>query len=298
MNPEKRVVYNFYSSVGWSKKPDGSYVDSEAEDKRPVSAEYINRCHERLGRWLNGSGGYFLDCASGPVQYPQYLAYSRNYGKRVCVDFSFAALAEARATHKDHVLCVMADITKLAFRDSSFDAVLSMHTVYHVPESEQSQAFDELYRCTRPGRRCVVVYSLGDSSILNRLLRIPVRAFNLLTGRSSRFRELVGQVRRRFEQRATREPVAATISTPAGFYPHDWNWLTAHVLGQYDRPVVVPWRSLSVPAMRKLIHPQMLGRKILRLVYRLEDRFPHALARIGQYPTIVITKAASKGGIG
>jgi len=300
MNPKKTVVYNFYSSAGWSKNPDGSYIDSDAEDRRPVSREYIDRCHERLGRWLDSSGDLFLDCASGPVQYPRYLAYSRNYRRRVCVDFSFAALVEARANHGDHVLCVVADITQLPFRDNAFDSVLSLHTVYHVPQSEQTQAVGELYRCTRSGRRCVVVYSVGDSSILNRILLISVRAFNLITGRSDRLRKLFGCLKRQVKQKVAREPAGETITattTPVGFYPQDWSWLVAHVLRQYDRSVVVPWRSLSVPVMRKLIHSRIFGKQILRFAYCLENRFPHALARIGQYPTIIMTKSTPESRI-
>jgi SAM-dependent methyltransferase len=290
MRPEKQVVFDIYSSVGWSKNPDGSYVDSGAEDKRIVSKEYISRCHERLGLLLDNSGGLFLDCASGPVQYPEYLSYSRNYRKRVCVDFSQAALREARANHGDHVLCVVADITRLPFRDDAFDAVLSMHTIYHVPSDEQEAAFAELFRTTRPGRKCVVVYSLGDSSLMNRILLIPHRIFNLVSGRSDRVRRLIGRLRRRIGPRSTRDPETANAPVAAGFYPHNWSWLQAHILNQEDRPSVAIWRSLSVPVLRSLIHRRAFGKQILKIAYRIENLFPAAIARIGQYPVIVRTK--------
>lgn len=293
MKPEKKVVYDFYASVGWGKDSDGGYVDSNAEDKRDVSKEYVRLCHERLGRVLDDSGDLFLDCASGPVQFPEYLTYSRNYRRRVCVDFSHAALVQARANHGDHVLCVVADITRLPFRDDSFDSVASLHTIYHVPSDEQETAFEELYRTTRPGKKCIVVYSLGDTSPLNRLLLIPSKVFNLLSGRSARVQNLIRRLKRGFRPQAA--GVNDTTASPGGFYPHDWAWLETHILNQKDSPSVLSWRSVGVPALRSLIHGPAFGRQLLGLAYRLENRFPEVMARIGQYPVIVRKKPPSAG---
>ena len=40
--------------------------------------------------------------------------------------------------------------------------------------------------------------------------------------------------------------------------------------------------------------PMMLGRALLGMIYRLEDLFPHASARLGRYPMIVIRKRAGR----
>ena len=39
-------------------------------------------------------GFHILDFASGPIQYPEYLDYSKNFKIRHCVDFSKLAIRE------------------------------------------------------------------------------------------------------------------------------------------------------------------------------------------------------------
>ncbi len=53
---------------------------------------------------------------------------------------------------------------------------------------------------------------------------------------------------------------------------------------------ILVWRSVSVRFMRSLIHPWLGGRYWLRLLYRLEERYPHWFGENGQYPLIVIRK--------
>ncbi len=53
---------------------------------------------------------------------------------------------------------------------------------------------------------------------------------------------------------------------------------------------ILVWRSVSVRFLRTLIHPWLGGRFWLRLLYRLEERFPHYFGENGQYPLIVIRK--------
>ena len=42
---------------------------------------------------------------------------------------------------------------------------------------------------------------------------------------------------------------------------------------------ILVWRSVTVRFMRALIHPWLGGRFWLRLLYWLEERFPHYLRR-------------------
>ena len=46
----------------------------------------------------------------------------------------------------------------------------------------------------------------------------------------------------------------------------------------------------QVRFLRALIHPRLGGRFWLRLLFRLEERFPHFFGENGQYPLIVIRK--------
>ncbi len=82
---ETKSVQDFYDQVGWQKEDGGLFVDAlKFEDVRPVSKDYIHKCHLRVNRHLKPSGKYFLDVASGPIQYPEYLSYSTDFDVRIC----------------------------------------------------------------------------------------------------------------------------------------------------------------------------------------------------------------------
>ncbi len=69
----KQQVRAFYDQVGWKTVGEGVYQNARYEDLRPVSREYIHRCHLRVNRHLTSIGDLLLDAGSGPVQYPEYL---------------------------------------------------------------------------------------------------------------------------------------------------------------------------------------------------------------------------------
>jgi len=71
------------------------------------------------------------------------------------VDISEPTVRQARAAFSDAALrAAVADVRRLPFRDESFDAVYSMGTIEHFPESET--ALREMHRVLRPGGRAVV----------------------------------------------------------------------------------------------------------------------------------------------
>src|SRR3990172_6523196 len=84
----KDQVKEFYNQVGWQEVSEGMYQNARYEDLRPVAREYIHRCHLRVAGQLQPGGRFFLDAGSGPIQYPEYLDYSRGYQRRVCADIS------------------------------------------------------------------------------------------------------------------------------------------------------------------------------------------------------------------
>src|SRR5512135_432125 len=106
----KQQVRQFYDQVGWQEQSDGFYQNASYEDLRPVSHEYIHKCHLRVLHHLNPSGKFLLDAGSGPIQYPEYLEYSHGYQHRVCADISIVALQEARKRIGNHGLFVVGDI--------------------------------------------------------------------------------------------------------------------------------------------------------------------------------------------
>ena len=69
----KQQVREFYDQVGWQGAAAGQYQNARYEDLRPVSREYIHKCHLRVKRHLAPRGDLLLDAGSGPVQWPEYL---------------------------------------------------------------------------------------------------------------------------------------------------------------------------------------------------------------------------------
>src|SRR5512139_3622721 len=126
----KKQVREFYDRVGWQEQSDGFYQNASYEDLRPVSHEYIHRCHLRVLRHLNPTGRFLLDAGSGPIQYPEYLEYSKAYQFRVCADISIVALQEARKRIGSHGLFVVCDVANLPFRLDCFDGEISLHTLH------------------------------------------------------------------------------------------------------------------------------------------------------------------------
>ena len=81
-------IYNFYNQKGWNKKNNIS-IDAELfEDLRACAKNYVSRCRNKLNYFIPKKGDNILDFASGPIQYKEYLKYSKNFKYRHCVDFS------------------------------------------------------------------------------------------------------------------------------------------------------------------------------------------------------------------
>ena len=283
----KDQVRDFYNQVGWEEVSEGLYQNARYEDLRPVAREDIHRCHMRLLRHLNPRGKFLLDAGSGPIQYPEYLEYSRGYNARVCADISRMALVEARKRIGGHGLFVVADIANLPFKAEVFAGVLSLHTIHHLPEEEHLQAYQELYRVLVPGCATAIVNGWGASrlmSLFNPLIRFAQRVIYLL----NRLQNRQASARSPEEVPKSDQPVK-----PKGTFTNrrEVTWVKEVVGGRMPLEILV-WRSVSTRFTRALIHPVLGGRYWLRFIYWLEERFPHYLGENGQYPLIVIRKPA------
>src|SRR3990172_348978 len=178
----KQRVREFYDQVGWQEVSEGMYQNARYEDLRPVAREYIHRCHLRVAGQLQPGGRFFLDAGSGPIQYPEYLDYSRGYQRRVCADISIQALQEARRRIGVHGSFVVADITCLPFKADAFDGVISLHTIHHLPVDEHLRAYQELHRVLAQGCSAVVVNGWPESRLMNffePLIRLSLHLRNL-----------------------------------------------------------------------------------------------------------------------
>jgi SAM-dependent methyltransferase len=284
----KQQVRQFYDQIGWQEIGEGVYQNAQYEDLRPVSREYIHRCHLRVGRHFEPSGRYFLDAGSGPIQYPEYLAYSVGYRARVCADISIVALKEARKRIGDmqnggHGLFVVADVACLPFASEIFDGLVSLHTIHHLPGEEHLPAYLEINRVLGAGRSAVVVNG-WDNSTFSSIFVAPIK---LLRRTWRRIARKLGRWRNTGLHAESRTVAPRSRSTHVT--KNNPEWLELEIGSQFPLRIYV-WRTVNVRFLRTYIHKILGGKYFLRLLFWLEERFPHFLGKNGQYPLIVLKK--------
>ncbi len=274
LRKEKQNVKDFYEQVGWRKGEEEAFVDTlKHYDLRPVSKDYLHKCHLRVSRYIKSSGKYFLDVASGPITHPEYLSYSNGFDIRICVDLSFLALKEARKKLGDKGIYLLADITNLPLKDDLVDAVVSLHTIYHVPADEQSKAFHEVYRVLKPVSSAVVVYSWGPLVFPTKVMITTAQKIRAITSKGNDLRS---------------KKYSESSGTNLYFHSHNYKWFISQTWGfDFD---ILAWRSVSPLFLKTCIHSWLFGKQILALLYWLEERFPYLAGQLGQYPMIVIKK--------
>jgi SAM-dependent methyltransferase len=280
MDSTKQRVRDFYDEVGWAQESGGLFQNARFEDMRPVSAEYIHRCHMRVNRHIAPTGNLLLDAGSGPVQWPEYLTYSAGYRHRVCVDLSITALRAAQEKLGAHGLVVVGDIACLPFRSNAFDGIVSIHAIHHLPASDHASAYRELVRVLGAGRNAVTING-WFRPLLMRLAEPLIGLGRMLAGRERKSRKRdraeLGDQEVTFVQKMTPDRLRSELT---GIVPYE----------------VFAWRSLSPRFMQWFVREELGGRKLLRLVFWLEERFPRFFGLHGQYPMIVMQKPAPPPG--
>jgi ubiquinone/menaquinone biosynthesis C-methylase UbiE len=278
----KQQVREFYDQVGWQKTAGDLYQNARYEDLRPVSAEYIHRCHLRVKRFLPARGRFLLDAGSGPVQYSEYLTYSQDHAYRVCADISIVALSEARKRLGARGLFVVADVANLPFRPDAFDGAVSLHTLHHLPLDDQFRAYQEIYRVLGPGQSAVVVNGWTDAPLM-RATSWLVRLAESVGGWIARLRGKPVAKKKPENRKASDEGVGTfTRKLNAGL-------LRSELAGKMNLQISA-WRSVNPRWMRALVHTLSGGKLGLRLLFTLEERFPAWFGENGQYPLVVIRK--------
>lgn len=275
---EKRVVRDFYDEFGWVKGEDGKFNDTTVfTEDRPEVEGYRRACNARIGRWLAG-GEALLDVASGAIPHPEYLDFSTRYATRICVDFSWRALQEARAKLGDKGLYIIGDITQLPLAEGSIDSVISLHTIYHVPVAEQTKAVDELVRVTKPDGYVVIAYVWAFSRAMEWVFRVR-GALGWLRrgGRASPVANTAG-------------PGAKTAMLELYFHPQNHDWYAREVASRHPARLAV-WSGVSTAFQHRFFTPNAMGRLTIRLVVQLEKCCPRLLGRFGQYPLFIIRRS-------
>ncbi len=295
----KQDVRKFYDQIGWQTESDGFYQNARYEDLRPVSADYIYKCHMRINRHLIRPGQFLLDAGSGPIQYPAYLTYSEGFFYRLCVDISFLAMKEARKRLGSKGLYVVADVANMPFRSGIIDGLVSLHTLHHLPLPEQRKAYNEFDRLLAQGKIGVIVNGWTESRLMKR--------WNWL----QQIMESTGTKFSNLRRKNTSNSIAATSQSmltneisekikpqnkkPTGTFIEklDAEWLRRE-LKENDIQILV-WRSVSVRFLRAVIHKRLAGKLLLSILYWLEDKYPSYFGVNGQYPLIVFSKSVSAG---
>lgn len=283
----KQQVSHFYNQIGWKMQNDGFYQNARYEDLRPVSHEYIHRCHMRVKRFLRPTGEFLLDAGSGPVQYPEYVTYSQDYHYRVCLDISIIALEEARHRLGEKGLYVVADVANLPFKSDTFDGLVSLHTLHHIPPEQHAGAYAGFDRVLKAGATGVVVNAWTSPALMQRwswMVRLMDRVNGL-------FGKLFGP---KVPQETSGKTAVAKKAQPTGTYTQHLTpeWLKEQLDGIVDYEIRV-WRSVSVRFLRSVIQPWLAGRFWLRVLYNNEEKNPHYFGENGQYPMVIITKKAA-----
>jgi len=165
------------------------------------------------------------------------------------------------------------DVTNIPFKENVVDDAISLHTIYHVPRSEQKTAFKEIYRTLKPRATCVIVYSWGKYSLLMNICLFPIKFFTLL--------KIIIQTVYRGNSSIHEKELY--------FQPHTYRWFKKNIQTQFECKLV-NWRSVSVPFIKTYIHGHLFGKRILKLIYLMEKKYPELFGRVGQYPMFVFKK--------
>ena len=188
------------------------------------------------------------------VKNTRILQWARAQGATVHgVDISEPTVRQARAAFADGGLrAAVADVRSLPFRDGSFDAIYSMGTIEHFPESET--ALREMHRVLRPGGRAVV--------------GVPNRWDPFLRPALARALQTVGLYgygdERSFSRRALRRMMESAgfdvVAETAILFVPGWLRMADLALHSYARPLsrltaaaLAPfaWLDAHVPAVRR-----------------------------------------------
>ena len=257
-------VRDFYDSYGWSTDGEHSRDASLWEDTRDCAQSYISACRLRVCNYLPKEGEILVDAGSGPLQYPEYLAYSTGFSKRVCIDVSRRALIlaeEKLGTRGEYIEC---SILELPLPTNYADASISMHTIYHIEASAQEAAVRQLLRVTKPRMPLLVVYA-NPNRLSSRIAHVVRRLTALATTERGRH-----------------------ATTEIYYHAHPLSWWSR--FSDVAEIKIATWRTLTARMSRVAVPDNALGSASLRGLFWLEETFPRAMLPFAAYPLIVLRK--------
>ena len=256
---DKKIKYvnKFYNSTGWKRKNNNTLDATLFEDLRFNSKEYVSRCRKRLQKYIPKKGVHILDFASGPIQYPEYLKYSKNFKLRHCVDFSKLAIKSAKLKIGKRGRFYCNDFFKIKFKENYFDCILSLHTIYHIDKKLQYKAVERLINISKKNSPIIIVYSNPDT--------------------------LISRIKKKFFKKKLKKNKINLY-----FFCHPITWWyqfkkTSHV-------EIKPWRSFSSDHQKIIFPNNVFGKFLMRFLFFLEEKFEKFFINNFQYYTIILKK--------
>lgn len=241
LSPTKKNVQNFYDEFGWQKDETGLHLDTASfTDTRPVVENYGHKCHLRVNKYLESAGAYLLDIASGAIPHAEYLTYSEKFDFRICVDFSLLALKEAKQKLGDKGIYILGDITNIPLVDDAMDAVISLHTIYHVPEDEQSKAFSEIHRVLKPGASAVVVYTWSYSLFMD-ITYLPIRLVNKISRNIKKISHFMNASSSNLDTSVKSSDAQISLY----FRPQNYEWFHKNIKDICNHVDIYVWKSVN-----------------------------------------------------
>jgi ubiquinone/menaquinone biosynthesis C-methylase UbiE len=145
----KRIVATAYDRIA------GRY----REWAGTVAADPRDRFVARFARELDpGARVLDLGCGAG---LPSTLELARRF-RVTGVDISAAQVELARRNLPDTEF-VQADVTEVEFDEASFDGVVALYTISHVPREQHATLFASVYRWLTPGGLFLATLGAADS---------------------------------------------------------------------------------------------------------------------------------------
>ncbi len=233
-----KSVNTFYNSKGWLYDSEGNFLDALAfEDLRKCSYIYLKNNRLRLMKYFPNKGDLLLDCASGPIQYAEYLEYSKNYNKRICVDLSKDALDIAKSRDPEKIETIHGNILNLNLGSKKFKSILCIHTLYHIQKKHQSLVINKFKNHIESDGTILIIYS-NPNFLLEKIKKI----FKVFRSKDPEFT---------FER--------LTISEVKIAFP---------------KAELIPFRFLSGEDMRRILPNNKITKIILVLINWIEPLLP------------------------
>lgn len=246
---EQQSIESFYNNEGWKLVGGNTHDALINENLTEVAATYVSQVRTRIVESL-GSGNTLLDVGCGPIQYPEYVEYSRNFKTRVCVDLSEEALILAKEKVGSHGIFIQGDYLNLGTpKEGPFAGATLINVLYHVDKAKQETLVRKILSDLSPGANLVIVYSNPQtiSAVVTHALVLLKRTIRKLTTAGAN----------------------GNFENPIYFFRYPLSfWNRFEDIADVDKRA---WRTFS-PALEKVLFKRRLGGGyLLRVLYRIEN---------------------------